>query len=147
MKTLITGHRLFKLASYDTDWIRLAIDEVLSDSEVPVSYAYSGMASGVDLWFCQSCLDLSIPYEACIPFEDQKLEMEADERALRERLIGSASKTSHVRNRYMVEKAQAGIAVWDGNKGGTHNVVQQMVEADKPFWWLNPVARKIWRCF
>lgn len=147
MKTLITGHRLFKLTQYDTDWIRLAVAEVLSDPEAPVSYGYSGMASGVDLWFCRSCLDLGIPYEACIPFEDQRLEMEADERADREALISAASKVSHVRNRYMVEKAQAGIAVWDGNKGGTHNVVQQMVEAGKPFWWLNPVAQRIWKCF
>ena len=147
MKTLITGHRLFKLESYDTDWIRLAIAEVLTDPEAPTSYGYAGMASGVDLWFCEACLDLSIPYEACIPFEDQRLEMAADEAELRDRMIAGASKVSHVRNRHMVERAQAGIAVWDGNKGGTHNVVQQMVEAQRPFWWLNPVSQRIWRCF
>lgn len=147
MKVLITGHRLFKLATYDVDWIRLAIADVLTDPAMPASYGYAGMASGVDLWFCEACLELGIPYEACIPFEDQRLEMDATEQAVRDRLIAAASKVSHVRNRYMVEKAQAGIAVWDGNKGGTHNVVQQMVEASKPFWWLNPVAQRIWRCF
>ncbi len=147
MKTLVTGHRLFKLASYDLDWIKLAVAEALSDTEVPTYYGYSGMASGVDLWFCKACIELGIPFEACIPFEDQKLEMDHQEQALREQLIAAANKTSYVRNRYMVEKAQAGIVVWDGNKGGTHNVVQQMVEANKPFWWINPVAEKIWRCF
>lgn len=147
MKTLVTGHRLFKLQNYDTDWIRLAIAETLVDPDKPTSYAYAGMASGVDLWFCRACLDLGIPYEACIPFEDQRLEMAEDERLLRDRLIASAANVSHVRNRNMVERAQAGIVVWDGNKGGTHNVVQQMVEARKPFWWLNPVATTIWRCF
>lgn len=147
MKTLVTGHRLFKLATYDLDWIRLAIAETLADTELPTSYGYAGMASGVDLWFCETCLDIGIPYEACIPFEDQRNEMAADESALRDRLIASAARVSHVRNRYMVERTQAGIVVWDGNKGGTHNVVQQMVEANKPFWWLNPVAQKVWRCF
>ena len=147
MKTLVTGHRLFKLESYDTDWIKLAIEEILSDRENPVSYGMSGMASGVDLWFCQACIACAIPYEACIPFEDQRFEMEIHETELRDDLIASAAQVSHVRNRYMVEKAQAGIAVWDGNKGGTHNVVQQMVEAGKPFWWLNPVSQRIWKCF
>lgn len=147
MKTLVTGHRLFKLAAYDLDWIRLALAETLVDPDLPTSYGYAGMASGVDLWFCQACLDLGIPYEACIPFEDQRNEMGSDEAALRDHLTAAATKVSHVRNRYMVERAQAGIVVWDGNKGGTHNVVQQMVEANKPFWWLNPVAQKIWRCF
>lgn len=147
MKTLITGHRLFKLEAYDTDWIKLAISEVLSDKMAPVSYAYSGMASGVDLWFCQSCIALNIPYEACIPFEEQSLEMDEEERQLRDYLIAASNRISHVRNRYMVEKAQAGVAVWDGNKGGTHNVVQQIIEAQKPFWWINPASEKIWRCF
>lgn len=146
MKTLVTGHRLFKLAAYDLAWIREALLEALTDDAMPTSYGYAGMASGVDLWFCRICLDLRIPYEACIPFEDQRLEMEADEAAERDLLIAGASKVSHVRNRHMVERAQAGIAVWDGNKGGTHNVVQQMVERELPFWWLNPVSRKIWKC-
>ena len=147
MKTLITGHRLFKLEAYDIEWIKLAISEVLSDRDAPVSYGYSGMASGVDLWFCQACITLNVPYEACVPFEEQSLEMDHEESVLRDYLISAANKISYGRNRYMVEKSQVGIAVWDGNKGGTHNVVQQMVEAHKPFWWINPVAQKIWRCF
>ena len=146
MKKLITGHRLFKLVNYDIEWIKFALEEALSDPEIPTSFGYSGMASGVDLWFCQICLALGIPYEACVPFEDQQFEMEEDERQIRSELIRKANKLSYVRNRYMVEKAQGGIVVWDGNKGGTHNVVQQMVEARMPFWWINPVAQKIWRC-
>lgn len=147
MKVLITGHRLFKLEAYDTDWIKLALMEIADNQKLPISYGFSGMASGVDLWFCDTLQEAAIPYEACIPFEDQRFEMDEGEQIHRDRLIEAASKVSHVRNRYMVEKAQAGIAVWDGNKGGTHNVVQQMVEAGKPFWWLNPVSQRIWQCF
>ena len=106
MKKLITGHRLFKLVNYDIEWIKFALEEALSDPEIPTSFGYSGMASGVDLWFCQICLALGIPYEACVPFEDQQFEMEEDERQIRSELIRKANKLSYVRNRYMVEKAQ-----------------------------------------
>lgn len=44
----------------------------------------------------------------------------------------------------MVEKADTGLVVWDGNKGGTHNVFQQLVEKKKPFVWINPVNEKFY---
>lgn len=43
----------------------------------------------------------------------------------------------------MVEIIDYGIIVWDGNKGGTHNVFQQMIENKKGFVWINPVSEKI----
>ena len=58
MRTLVTGHRLFKLEAYDLDWIRLAIAETLADPEAPTSYGYAGMASGVDLWFCEGSVSV-----------------------------------------------------------------------------------------
>lgn len=147
MKVLVTGHRLFKLAAYDRAWIRSAIEETLPAEPGAVTYGYAEMASGVDLWFCAACLALGIPYAACVPFEAQRDEMGPDERADRDALLTSAAEVLHVRNRVMVERCDAGIVVWDANKGGTHNVVQQLVEAGKGFWWLNPVARTVWRCF
>jgi hypothetical protein len=46
----------------------------------------------------------------------------------------------------MVEKCNYGIIVFDGNKGGTHNVFQQMVEKHKPFTWINPVWETMTIC-
>lgn len=144
MKCLITGHRLFKLQNYNLDWIKLAIQESICD--IAPSYCLSGMASGVDLWFCQTCLDLHIPYAACIPFEEQQDLVEEFEKEKRLRFINKAAQVLNIRNSMMLEKADMGIVVWDGNKGGTHNVVQQLIENKKPFYWINPVSEKIWKC-
>jgi len=144
MRCLITGHRFFKLEQYSIDWIKFAIKESLAD--LCPSYGLSGMASGVDLWFCQICSELKIPYAACIPFEDQQDLVEEFEKEERLNLIDQASKIWRIRNSAMLEKSDVGIVVWDGNKGGTHNVVQQLVENKKPFFWINPVSEKIWEC-
>lgn len=104
------------------------------------------MASGVDLWFCEACLALDIPYIACIPFDEQGETMEESEALLRSELIRQAGQVRKVKNSWMVEEAEMGIVVWDGNKGGTHNVVQQLIEKQKPFIWINPVGRKVWHC-
>lgn len=145
MKCLITGHRFFKLKSYNIDWIKNAIFE--SIDEIKPSYGLSGMASGVDLWFCQMCIEYKIPYAACIPFEGQQELVEEFEKEERLKLIDKASSILKIRNSKMLEKSDGGIVVWDGNKGGTHNVVQQLIENNKPFIWINPVGEKIWKCF
>lgn len=148
MKTLITGHRLFKLQEYSIDYIKLAIEICVDDIFQEFGYfqGYSGMASGVDLWFCDYCLEKKHPYYACIPFEDQKYEMEEDESKHRDELIENASNVLSIRNSRMLEMCDMGIVVWDGNKGGTHNVLQQLVENMIPFKWINPVSEKIIEC-
>ena len=143
MRTLITGHRLFKLESYDIEWIKLALEVVVK--EFPVSYGLSGMASGVDLWYCEILNFKNLGYTACIPFEEQALEMSGEESEERYKHIENANCVKYIRNSAMLELSQAGIAVWDGNKGGTHNVVQQMVEKDLPWTWINPAGKKVWR--
>jgi uncharacterized phage-like protein YoqJ len=148
MKFLISGHRLYKLEQYDCDWIKLALSDVVSDLVMSgkISYGYSGMASGIDLWFCRELLNHNVPYAACIPFEDQADTMDEVEKADRNFLLERSATKLKVKNSYMVEKAEWGIVVFDGNKGGTHNVFQQLIENQKPFVWINPVGKKIWRC-
>ena len=111
-----------------------------------VSYGLSGMASGVDLWFCEACRDLSIYYTACIPFKEQRDEVEPDEVELRDELIEAANCVVECRNSAMVEMANVGLVVWDGNKGGTHNVIQQLIENKKKFIWINPVSKSVNIC-
>jgi uncharacterized phage-like protein YoqJ len=149
MKVLITGHRLFKLAWYDVPWIQLALGDVIFDLKRTglLSYGYSGMASGVDLWYCRALYNHKIPYCACVPFDDQDLTMDVTERAERANLIDHAAAVVCAKNSYMVEHTDMGIVVWDGNKGGTANVVQQLVEKKKDFVWINPVSQVVWKCF
>lgn len=149
MHLLITGHRLSKLQNYDIQWIRRKIWEVLTEIEDKNEYirAYAGMASGVDLWFGTECIGKKISLVACIPFEGQDADMSDEEKRTRNYLIDSAVEVRNVKNSWMVEQCDTAIVVWDGNKGGTHNVVQQLVEKKKDFYWLNPVSKVVWRCF
>jgi hypothetical protein len=101
------------------------------------------MASGVDLWFCECCLTKGIPYLAYIPFEGQELLMSPEDAALRDTLINKSSKIKKIRNSAMVEDCEVAIVVWDGNKGGTHNCFQQLIEVKKDIWWINPVKEKV----
>lgn len=146
MKYLVSGHRLFKLKSYDIKWIQDALREVIENLFLDgrFSYGLSGMASGVDLWFCQILLDLKIQYTACIPFDNQEDTMDEDSAKYRDKLLSAAGKIMEIRNSGMINIADAGIIVWDGNKGGTHNVFQQMIEKNKHIIWINPVGKKVW---
>lgn len=144
MKTLITGHRLFKLQQYDIPWIQGAIRDALDHTFLyTIGYGLSGMADGVDLWFLIALRERNIPYSACIPFEEQAEYMSSEDQILRDELIAGASMKELIRNSAMVSRCDTGLVVWDANKGGTHNVFQQMIEARKPFVWINPVWKTI----
>ena len=82
-----------------------------------------------------------------IPFQEQSETMGDEENKLRQFYIDNSSSVIIMKNSLMVEKSDMGIVVWDGNKGGTHNVVQQLIEKNKPFIWINPVGQKVWKCF
>lgn len=149
MRIVITGHRTEKLKFYDVKWINYSISEVLIEIK-PLAekhIAYSGMASGIDLFFCAACHTLDIPYIACVPFKEQDLKMSLDDSQNRQIWLKYAKETKYVKNSWMVEHCDIGIVVWDGNKGGTHNVVQQFVENKISFYWINPVGKVVWKCF
>jgi uncharacterized phage-like protein YoqJ len=69
--------------------------------------------------------------------------MSTEDKARRDSIISKAWKVYSARNSQMVENADCGIIVWDGNKGGTHNVFQQMLEKKKPFYWIEPNNKKV----
>ncbi len=148
MKLMITGHRFHKLVLYDRAFIEIAIEDILKKEKAKqYLVGLSGMASGVDIWFCISCVQLDIPFIACPPFPEQANMMHDNaEKDTRERLLSRAKETKPIRNSKMVELADMGIVVWDGNKGGTHNVLQQLIENKKGFYWINPVSEKIFEC-
>jgi uncharacterized phage-like protein YoqJ len=148
MRVIITGHREEKLATYDKKWIASTISASLEAASLfeGVSVAYSGMASGVDLWFCESCCKQNIPYIACVPFEEQDEYMTIETKQLRKKYLNTAKEIKKVKNSWMVEHCDYAIVVFDGNKGGTHNVFQQLIEKNIPFTWINPVGKKVWLC-
>lgn len=149
MRLIVTGHREEKLTNYDQNWISTRITSLVSilKRDHGVSLAYSGMASGVDLWFCKACQIQELPYIACVPFDEQGDLMSEESRLVREQYLKSAASIMKVKNSWMVEHADIAIVVFDGNKGGTANVFQQLVEKKISFYWINPVAQVVWECF
>lgn len=149
MRLIVTGHREEKLGTYDTHWIRTTITSLVRQCmNKGVTIAYSGMASGVDLWFCKACQIHQLPFVACVPFEEQGELMSEEARDARDFYLRNvAVETRNVKNSWMVEHADMAIVVFDGNKGGTANVFQQLIEKNKPFVWINPVGQKVWECF
>lgn len=151
MKLMVSGHRRKKLEEngYDINWIEDCIIQVLEKiKELKIPFiSYVGMADGVDLKFCEVCNYLEMPYIACIPFEEQNEYMCSSDKLARDLHISAAKEIKKVKNSWMVEHCDEAIVVWDGNKGGTANVIQQLVEKNIPFTWINPVGKKVWRCF
>lgn len=148
MKFLITGHRIQKLQAYDVGWIKESIQTCISLlTSHGASIGLSGMASGVDLWFCDACTKAGLPYIACVPFSEQDETMSESDATDRQFLIDGAKEVKNVRNSWMVENCKFAIVVFDGNKGGTANVFQQLIENNIPFYWINPRGKKIWECF
>ena len=121
-------------------FIKDALYLILVDKDV---IGLSGMADGIDLMFCETLLEQGKGYHCYIPFEGQEDYMSAIDRHHREALISRAWKVHKVRNSAMVENCDSGIIVWDGNKGGTHNVFQQMIEVGKEFTWIDPVNERV----
>lgn len=151
MKLLISGHRRQKLYDngYDRQWIENSIYQILwniKDLYLPF-IGYVGMADGVDLIFCKVCNELKLPYIACIPFDGQDDYMLSIDKTVRKEYISNAKEVKEVKNSWMVEHCDTAIIVFDGNKGGTANVFQQLVETKKNFYWINPVAKVVWKCF
>jgi len=149
MRLMITGHREYKLTQngYDIGWITDSIEQILMEVHEFKPLCYSGMADGIDMIFCKLCSNLKLPFIACIPFEGQEKLMDTYRRVFRDQLLSEAKEIKKVKNSWMVENCDTAIVVWDGNKGGTHNVVQQLVEKKKNFFWINPVAKVVWKCF
>jgi uncharacterized phage-like protein YoqJ len=148
MRLIVTGHREEKLQTYDIDWVVLTLHSLVYTlkTDKGISLAYSGMASGVDLWFCEACVVYDIPFIACIPFEEQSNYMVPETKLLRESMLSYAKEKKLVKNSWMIDNCDYAIVVWDGNKGGTHNVLQQLIEKQIDFTWINPVSKKIWNC-
>lgn len=145
MKVMISGHRTEKLKQYNLNKIVDLISDIITYlSNKDYIIGLSGMANGIDLEFCNICWIKEIPFWACPPFEEQDEYMSYEEKELRNNMMSAAREIHKIRNSQMLEMADVGIIVWDGNKGGTHNVLQQMLEKNKPFFWIEPKSLMIY---
>src|SRR6266704_3158617 len=116
MMLTITGHRRKKLDEngYNGIWIRDTIYKVIDElRQTNNMIGYVGMADGVDLIFCGVCGFMSIPYIACIPFDEQDEYMSDEDKWFRGTCLKAAKEIKKIKNYWMVEKTDIAICVWD----------------------------------
>ena len=138
-----TGHRPEKCGGYSEEaqvrLKKLAIDWLIA---LRPRGAISGMALGWDTAIVEACLDLGLPYVACIPFEGQDSKWFPESRRAYKTYINRAAKLivcssgnyarekMQIRNERMIDLALKNgpgpdntilLALWNGATGGTNN--------------------------
>jgi uncharacterized phage-like protein YoqJ len=110
----------------------------------------TGMALGVDQWAANIARKMKIPYIAAIPFEGQESKWpkrsQRTYRALRKLAMGEtivspgeySVEKMQIRNQWMVDNADAVIAVWDGTRGGTKNCIEYAKSQNKQIYYIDP---------
>lgn len=163
-----TGHRSQKLKFLnkpnDERCMRLkerlneAVEYVISCNGV--TKFLSGMALGVDMLAAEVVLELresnpQLTLECVLPCADQSIKWSKKERDRYEKILSLCDKivtlqeayTSDCmqkRNRYMVDKADIIIAVWDKHiNGGTAKTVEYARSINKPVIIIDPIKIEI----
>ncbi len=126
----VTGHRPPRLGGY-TDAVERRLARVAEAvlSELAPARVLTGMAQGWDLAIAEACDRATIPFVAVLPFPGADARWpDAQRRRLRAlleraaevvRLSESPSPGAyHRRDRWMVERAELLVALWDGSRGG-----------------------------
>jgi uncharacterized phage-like protein YoqJ len=125
----------------------------------------SGLALGVDTWWAQAVLDAGLDLWTFVPFGEQPARWNKTQRAEWQRLRAAAARDVvvdaipdgvpttrrgtvvnqllHRRNRAMVHRADAVIAVWEPHRtsGGTYHAIQ--AASGKPLIHINPTDRRV----
>ena len=161
MKVGTTGHRPSKLSypgwsGYLEDnplrvQARAACKRELTRLEAV--QGYTGMALGWDLDFACVCIDLQIPFVACVPFVGQELRWNPVQQARYREILAQASEVVVVsdgdyarykmdlRDQYVVDHVSHMIALWDGTASGTGNTVRYARQIGRPLTIIDPNHR------
>lgn len=145
----VTGHRpkgfLFSGEASYTIYRRLLAHTIEELIHQGYDHFISGMAAGVDTDFASCVLDFqskgaSITLEAALPYPIPTSKTATE----REEILSHCDTVSPIspyyhggcmekRNRYMVDRADLVLAVWNGTEhGGTWNTIQYARKQEKP---------------
>ena len=135
-----TGHRPEKL-SVNTEFVKEQLKKAIKGAIADGYKIFiSGMARGVDIWAAELVLEERkknncIKLFCASPYRDMEKNWENDYKTRYQDIIKNADMVEYVcrhyskqcfqmRNTYMVERCSRLIAVYDGQKGGTHNTIK-----------------------
>ena len=132
------------------DILKNTVEELMYEG---YTHFISGMADGVDLDFASSVDDLSnnfeeIIFESALPYPLYTPVNPTEDDMVRNILVGRSQKITVVspkyfngcmqkRNRYMVDKSDLVLAVWNGEKrGGTWYTINYALKKGKPVRYI-----------
>ena len=140
-----TGHRPDKLAGYGEDGLVKLTDFAQQElRRLNAHTVISGMALGWDTAIALASIELHIPFIAAVPFKDHEARWSAADRAIFIMLLEKARKVEivcgggfayhkyQIRNRWMVDRCDKVLALWDGSQSGTANCVAYANERRPP---------------
>lgn len=144
----ITGHRPERVAEYEPQ-IRQALREAYE--HLHAYRVIHGCAAGVDMWAAQEAFLADIPYVAARPWmghAPRKIDREAYKIMLKnaDEIVNldaadeyPGSHVYHNRNKWMVDRADWVVGVWDGYpKGGTHAALSYARDSGKKMYVIHP---------
>ena len=134
------------------DRLRETVEKLIT--EEGVIHFISGMAMGVDMYAAEEVLALKEKYphitlECALPCETQAEKWSEDMRVRYFGIIEKSDKETLLqnrytndcmmkRNRYMVDKCDVLVAVWNGKKSGTANTVNYALATGKRVIVIDP---------
>ena len=114
----------------------------------------SGIAMGFDTWVAEDVIEIKksnpdIRLECAIPCPNQDKNWSIGDKLRRKKILHRAnckpviceqysSDCFHIRNRYMVDKADVVVCCYDGQRGGTAYTVDYALKADNIVIQINP---------
>ncbi len=171
MKICITGYRPSKLPQQYGYNIHNAAWQGLKRAFMDVSLflwgkqhsltIYTGMALGVDQAFAEAAFELkqqvpNITIEAAVPCYNQEVKWPISSRELYHSILDRCDNVVHVtkstftndcmetRNRYMVDRSEIVVGVYDGKSGGTKNCINYALKQKKGIITIHPVTLQIY---
>lgn len=130
----VSGHRPDRLGGYNQETYSAVNDFALYHlRSIRPSRLIVGMAQGFDMSCAQACLSLGIKYIAAVPFRGWNESWTVDTTKIYRDLLRGAEKVvyvsqppytaskMHARNRWMIDRSEAVLCLWDGKPyGGTY---------------------------
>ncbi len=150
----VTGHRPDKLGSYKIpnpiyNYITSELRSVLL--ELKPEKVLTGMALGFDQYVAEMCVELSIPFVACVPFAGQERVWPQASKDKYNDLLkkacevvvvsegGYSPKKMQIRNEYMTNRCDCLVACYNGDlSGGTYNCIKHAESIGKKIIVIDP---------
>jgi uncharacterized phage-like protein YoqJ len=142
----ITGHRPDRIGAWDplhpvVERVQRALRDAIA--KYRPAKLLTGMALGVDQWAAEACVELGVPFAACLPFDGQSDPWPPPAQERWQVLLEKAAEIVVVspgpykpwkmqrRNEYVVDNCDKLLAVHDGSDGGTYNCLRYARTVDR----------------